>query len=116
MRPALVDFAYLLTKKQSLLICGHIVKDKQTSRDRKTVIKNGYSWLHERRVKAFYVMVDNCTFDEGTQAILQATGIGKLAPNIVLMGFKSNWQTCPPNELLAYFTTIQYVFSYLRHL
>jgi len=106
-RPAIIDFAYLLTKKQSLLICGHIVKERQLPRIRKQVIKNGYSWLHERRVKAFYVMVDNCNFDDGTQALLQAVGIGKLAPNIVLMGFKTNWQTCPRDELLSYFTTIQ---------
>lgn len=110
-RPALVDFANLITKKQSLLICGHIVKERQSTRVRKAMIKRGYDWLHERRIKAFYVLVDNVTFDEGTQALLQATGIGKLAPNIVLLGYKSNWQTCPKDELRDFFTTIHECFD-----
>lgn len=111
-----MDFGNLITKKQSLLICGHIVKEKQGTKVRKTMIKRGYDWLHQCRVKAFYVMVDNCTYDEGTQALLQATGIGKLAPNIVLMGYKANWQTCPRDELRDYFTTIQYVMIAFKHL
>ncbi|ODM98389.1 Bumetanide-sensitive sodium-(potassium)-chloride cotransporter [Orchesella cincta] len=105
-RPALVDFAYLLTKNHSLLICGHIVKERSAPRARKVIIQNGYEWLQLRKVKAFYVMVDNCTFDEGAQALIQATGIGKLAPNILLMGYKENWQTCPREEVQDFFSVL----------
>lgn len=105
-RAALVDFAYLLTKKHSLLICGHIKKERQAPRTRKTIIQNGYEWLQQRNVKAFYVMVDNCTYDEGAQALIQATGIGKLAPNTLLMGYKDNWQTCPREDIQEYFTVL----------
>lgn len=87
-------------------MCGHIKKERQAPRVRKGIIQNGYEWLQQRKVKAFYVMVDNCSFNEGAQALIQATGIGKLAPNILLMGYKENWQTCPREEVQEYFTVL----------
>jgi solute carrier family 12 (sodium/potassium/chloride transporter), member 2 len=36
----------------------------------------------------------------------QATGIGKLKPNLVLMGYKSDWKTCDHAELEQYFHVV----------
>lgn len=38
---------------------------------------------------------------------LQASGIGKLKPNILLMGFKEDWQTCDKNEIIDYVEVMQ---------
>lgn len=38
--------------------------------------------------------------------------MGKLRPNMVMLGFKSNWQSCEPEEIFDYFNVIQYVFLY----
>lgn len=38
---------------------------------------------------------------------LQASGIGKLKPNILLMGFKENWQTSERNEIVDYVEVMQ---------
>lgn len=69
-------------------------------------------WLRRRRVKAFYQSVANSSLRMGAQSLLQLTGISKLKPNIVLMGFKSNWYKAGPseanlNEMNEYFGTIQ---------
>lgn len=58
-------------------------------------------------MKAFYVQVDGFNFELGAKAMLKACGIGKLKPNILLMGHKSDWQTCAREELSMYFEILQ---------
>jgi hypothetical protein len=41
--------------------------------------------------------------------VVQAVGLGKLKPNVLFMGFKSNWQQAPPAEVNEYFAIIQLV-------
>lgn len=106
-RPQLIDFAYLLTKNLSLLLCGHVIKESLPQR-----IKNGLSYrsnafLRAHKIKAFYTQVDDLTFEAGAKALLQASGIGKLKPNILLMGYKTDWQTCDKEELVMYFNVLQ---------
>ncbi|KAA0722985.1 Solute carrier family 12 member 3 [Triplophysa tibetana] len=36
----------------------------------------------------------------------QACGLGKLKPNVLVMGFKTNWQKSPPHEIDDYIKTI----------
>lgn len=65
------------------------------------------SWLRAHKIKAFYIQVDGMSFDEGARAILTASGIGKLRPNILLMGHKSDWQKCCMEDLNMYFEVLQ---------
>jgi solute carrier family 12 sodium/potassium/chloride transporter 2 len=51
--------------------------------------------------------VDEVTFEEGAKALLQASGVGKLRPNILLMGFKGDWRDCDKDELGMYFEAMQ---------
>lgn len=67
----------------------------------------GNSWLKAHKIKAFYTQVDGMSFEEGARALLKASGIGKLRPNILLMGHKSDWQTCPKEDLEMYFEVLQ---------
>lgn len=53
------------------------------------------------------MQVDGVSFKEGATALLKACGIGKLRPNILLLGFKSDWQKCPSEELNQYFEVLQ---------
>ena len=41
------------------------------------------------------------------RSMFQTIGIGKLRPNIVLLGYKSDWETCDPGDLRDYFNLIQ---------
>lgn len=70
-------------------------------------MQKGNSWLMHHKVKAFYSIVDDVDFEEGARCLMQASGIGKLKPNIVLMGYKSDWTTCDLEDLKAYFRVIQ---------
>ncbi|XP_068081750.1 bumetanide-sensitive sodium-(potassium)-chloride cotransporter [Anabrus simplex] len=102
-RPPLIDFAYLMTKNLSLMICGHIVKDPMSQRVRNIFNYKAQNWLCSHKIKAFYSHVDEVNFEEGAKALLQASGIGKLKPNILLMGFKNDWRECERQSLAMYF-------------
>lgn len=105
-RPPLVDFAYSITKKLSLLICGNITPVRLTYRSRNALATRANTWLQRRKIKAFYTLVKDEDFTHGVRSMLQSVGIGKLKPNVVLLGYKSNWQTCDREDVLKYFTVI----------
>ncbi|XP_073977668.1 sodium chloride cotransporter 69 [Rhodnius prolixus] len=105
-RPPLIDFAFLITKNISLLVCANIVKHQQPYRVRIESIASAQNWFIKQNIKAFFAQVDNSTFEKGAQSLMQATGLGKLKPNIVMMGFKADWQTCDRNDLAMYFNVV----------
>lgn len=105
-RPSLIDFAFLMTKNLSLLICGHIMKSSVPQRVRNALSYKAHSWLRAHKIRAFYSHVDGCSFEEGSKALIQASGVGKLCPNILLMGFKNDWATCESEDLSMYFNTM----------
>lgn len=66
-----------------------------------------HSFLDCHKIKAFYTLIDDVTLEEGARALMQASGIGKLRPNIVLMGYKTDWRLCEHAELIMYFNIMQ---------
>lgn len=50
---------------------------------------------------------------QGTAALLQVTGVGKMKPNILLLGYKNDWQVCEKYSLDQYFAAIQLVLLVL---
>ena len=48
-------------------------------------------WLKKRTPKAFYQRVVSPTLRQGVIYLLQAVGIGKLRPNVLMLGFKNDW-------------------------
>uniref|UniRef100_A0A0A9WLJ8 Bumetanide-sensitive sodium-(Potassium)-chloride cotransporter n=1 Tax=Lygus hesperus TaxID=30085 RepID=A0A0A9WLJ8_LYGHE len=105
-RPPLIDFAFLVTKNISLLICGNIVRNTMPQRVRNVLTYKAQSWLHCHKIKAFYSHIDDFSFETGAHSLMQASGLGKLRPNIVLMGFKADWNTCDHRDLSMYFNTV----------
>lgn len=108
-RSILIDLANVLTKNLSLLICGHVIKGQSTQRQRVFYQRQAREWFNERKIKGFYTIVDDDDFESGARAMMQASGVGKLRPNILMMGFKNDWQTCGKIELDSYFNTIHKV-------
>lgn len=47
------------------------------------------------------------SFEFGARSLLQTTGIGKLSPNVLMLGYKNDWRTCGREELLEYFNILQ---------
>ncbi|GIZ04602.1 solute carrier family 12 member 2 [Caerostris extrusa] len=105
-RPQLVDFAGLVTKDVGLLICAHISKEPLKWKTRCLIQDLNSRWLQERRVKAFCNLVEADSFENGVSSLIQSVGVGKMKPNMLLMGFKENWQTCEMRETLDYFHII----------
>ncbi|CAD6197682.1 unnamed protein product [Caenorhabditis auriculariae] len=123
-RSALVDFAYNICKGTSMMVCGYVVPYEPSDRIFslcRRFERQCNEWLRKRRVKAFYTSVACPSLRAGTRGLLQLSGLGKLRPNIVLMGFKSNWcrtdgeGNSPSETQLAeindYFGTIQDAFD-----
>ncbi|XP_076758945.1 sodium potassium chloride cotransporter isoform X1 [Xylocopa sonorina] len=110
-RPALLHLANLITKNHSLLISGEIYPTRLSYRLRSVRLRNGYAWLHQQRIKSFFHMVEDLSFERGASALMQATGVGKLAPNVVLMGYKTHWSTCNHKDLQEYFNVLHNAFD-----
>merc|ERR1719481_190830 len=108
-RPPLVDFANLITKKLSLLICGHVITEPG-SVHLATLKESTQAWLTDKKIKGFYTVTESNTFEEGAKSCLTLAGLGKLAPNMLLMGFKSDW-TEDLELTKEYFVVLQDAFD-----
>lgn len=106
-RPPLVDLGNAITKNHSLLIVGDIANYKLSHSRRTHMYEDAQKWLDARKIKAFYNLIDNVKFEDGVRSLIQASGFGKLQPNIVLMGYKADWRSCDVNVLETYFNSIQ---------
>jgi len=76
--------------------------------------KRAINWLCYHKIKGFYVQIDGTNFDDGAKSLMQTVGLGKLKPNIVLLGYKSNWFKCSSQDLNMYFNVLQYVVKKLN--
>lgn len=111
-RPALLDFADCVTRKMSLLISGHIICNLDvTTKARRALTQRAVKYFQTRKIDAFYEIKASRSFSEGAHALMELSGLGKLKPNVLLIGYKSNWQDCPLDELLEYFRVIHYAFD-----
>ncbi|CAL1284610.1 unnamed protein product [Larinioides sclopetarius] len=106
-RPPIVDFGYTITKKLSLLICGNVItKEHLNHKARTGMLEMGHKYLRHRGIKAFYSAVEDASFSRGVASLIQVAGMGKLRPNMLLMGYKNNWETCGHEEVQEYFDVI----------
>jgi solute carrier family 12 (sodium/potassium/chloride transporter), member 2 len=58
-------------------------------------------------------MCEDPSFEGASQSLMQISGLGKLRPNLLLMGYKGDWNTCHREELRGYFNVIQLVCTKL---
>lgn len=64
-------------------------------------------YLNKHKIKAFCSIVDGLAFEDGAKAIMQCCGIGKLCPNVLMMGYKTDWMHANEDELQTYFNLLQ---------
>lgn len=107
LRPNLVHFASHITKHFGLLICGEVVVTDQLSPS------NGHegTWLKKHKIKAFHQIVQSESIRQGVNCMLQSSGLGKLKPNTLIIGYMSKWQKASLNKVDEYFHTIHDAFS-----
>uniref|UniRef100_A0A8C6P6C4 Solute carrier family 12 member 10, tandem duplicate 1 n=1 Tax=Nothobranchius furzeri TaxID=105023 RepID=A0A8C6P6C4_NOTFU len=130
-RPALVDFVSSFTKHLSsfsgvvlnvFYITGYekhihlkhsssiyfIVELRPFQEDSINQLRDAthVNWLNKRKVRSFYTPFTASSLREGTKQLLQATGLGKLKPNTLVLGFKSNWKESTLESIDDYINTI----------
>merc|ERR1719153_1094762 len=117
-RPSLVDFANVITKKISLLVCGQILQEDGPVNLGN--LKDGMQqWLKDHNIKGYYSVAQNKELNVGAKSCMTISGLGKLSPNMVMMGFKANWKEdlVGLNEYLEVMYTafdLHYSFAILR--
>uniref|UniRef100_A0A8C1FEU2 Solute carrier family 12 member 10, tandem duplicate 3 n=1 Tax=Cyprinus carpio carpio TaxID=630221 RepID=A0A8C1FEU2_CYPCA len=110
-RPALVDFVGTFTKNISLMICGNIIMEDEKSSFPQHSTDMLVDWLNQRKVRSFYTSFTADSLKEGAHDLMQASGLGKLKPNTLVLGYKMNWQECKPESLQDYVNTISDAFD-----
>uniref|UniRef100_A0A3B5R7K9 Solute carrier family 12 member 3 n=1 Tax=Xiphophorus maculatus TaxID=8083 RepID=A0A3B5R7K9_XIPMA len=83
-RPALLDLVNCFTKNLSMMMCGNVV-----------TVNSHISWLNQRKIKSFYRGVVASDLRCGVNMLLQGAGLGRIKPNVLLMGFKKDWRSDP---------------------
>uniref|UniRef100_A0A4W5RA40 Solute carrier family 12 member 2 n=1 Tax=Hucho hucho TaxID=62062 RepID=A0A4W5RA40_9TELE len=92
-RPALLHLVNAFTKNVGLMVCGHVrtVSRRPNFKEMSLDHARYQRWLLKNHIKAFYTPVFAEDLRHGAQYLLQATGLGRLKPNTLVMGFKNNW-------------------------
>ncbi|XP_010329632.1 solute carrier family 12 member 3 isoform X5 [Saimiri boliviensis] len=113
-RPALVDFVGTFTQNLSLMICGHVLigPPKQRMPELRLIASGHTKWLNKRKIKAFYSDVIAEDLRSGAQILMQAAGLGRMKPNILVVGFKKNWQSDHPATVEDYIGILHDAFDF----
>ncbi|XP_007642391.1 solute carrier family 12 member 3 isoform X2 [Cricetulus griseus] len=113
-RPALVDFVSTFTQNLSLMICGHVLigPRKQRVPEFQHIASGHTKWLNKRKIKAFYSDVIAEDLRSGVQILMQASGLGRMKPNILVVGFKKNWQSAHPATVEDYIGILHDAFDF----
>ncbi|KAJ8247848.1 hypothetical protein GJAV_G00251200 [Gymnothorax javanicus] len=112
-RPALLDIAHSFSKNYGLCLTCQVFLGQKTemSQEMNTDIENHQAWLNRRKRKAFYAAVANDSFREGARSLLQAAGIGRLKPNIMVIGFKKDWRSAGTVDVQNYVGVLHEAFD-----
>ncbi|MEQ2248894.1 hypothetical protein ILYODFUR_023779, partial [Ilyodon furcidens] len=93
-RPALVDLVNCFTKNLSLMMCGNVVTAGSSPSILEMASSNSHvSWLNQRKIRSFYRGVVSSDLRCGVNMLLQGAGLGRIKPNVMLMGFKKDWRS-----------------------
>ncbi|XP_074695725.1 solute carrier family 12 member 3 isoform X2 [Strix aluco] len=113
-RPALVDFVGTFTKNLSLMLCGNVLigPRKQKMPESRLMADGHTKWLVKRKIKAFYTDVVAEDLRSGVQMLIQAAGLGKMRPNILVLGYKRNWLMASPQSLEDYVGILHDAFDF----
>ncbi|XP_061231811.1 solute carrier family 12 member 3 isoform X5 [Neopsephotus bourkii] len=85
---------------------------KQKMPDSRLTADGHTRWLMKRKIKAFYTDVVAENLRSGVQMLIQAAGLGKMRPNILVLGYKRNWRTASPQSLEDYVGILHDAFDF----
>uniref|UniRef100_A0A3Q3QFL5 Solute carrier family 12 member 3 n=1 Tax=Monopterus albus TaxID=43700 RepID=A0A3Q3QFL5_MONAL len=96
-RPVLVDLVSCFTKSLSLMMCANVVTPSGPSLSavEHASSESHVKWLNRRNIKSFYRGVLAPDLRLGVNMLLQGAGLGRIKPNVLLLGFKKDWCSDP---------------------
>ncbi|MEQ2170902.1 hypothetical protein GOODEAATRI_005129 [Goodea atripinnis] len=111
-RPALLDLAHSITKNYGLCLSCEVMvvgygPRSEIRQEMNTVIEKNQQWLNKTKRKVFYAAVACDSFREGAESLLQASGLGRMKPNTLMIGFKRNWRTAEAEAVQSYVGILQ---------
>lgn len=106
-RPALIDLGSVLTNNNALLMVGDVYQEKLSFKQRQQMTNETYRYFDTKKIKAFYNLIDDVSMETGIRMMIQSTGFGNLSPNILMMGYKTDWATAGTVGLTTYFNVLQ---------
>uniref|UniRef100_A0A3B3XA99 Solute carrier family 12 member 1 n=1 Tax=Poecilia mexicana TaxID=48701 RepID=A0A3B3XA99_9TELE len=113
-RPALLDLAHSFTKNYGLCLSCEVLVGPRS--EVLPAMNNGMErnqqWLHKNKRKAFYAAVACDNFREGAETLLQASGLGRMKPNTLMIGFKRNWRTAETDAVQSYVGLLHDAFDF----
>uniref|UniRef100_A0A4W6EMN7 Solute carrier family 12 member 3 n=1 Tax=Lates calcarifer TaxID=8187 RepID=A0A4W6EMN7_LATCA len=111
-RPALVDLVSCFTKSLSLMMCGNVIIASPSPTAVEKVSSDSHvTWLNQRKVKSFYRGVVATELRSGVSMLLQGAGLGRIKPNVLLMGFKTDWCSDTPQAAHNYIGILNDAFD-----
>nr|CAD92101.1 putative Na/K/2Cl cotransporter [Anguilla anguilla] len=113
-RPALLDIAHSFTKNYGLcLTCEVFVGPKNENiMEMNGSIEKHQMWLNKKKRKAFFTAVASENFRDGVGSLLQASGLGRLKPNTLVLGFKKNWMKAKVVDVQNYVGVLHDAFDF----
>uniref|UniRef100_A0A8C9MPX0 Solute carrier family 12 member 1 n=1 Tax=Serinus canaria TaxID=9135 RepID=A0A8C9MPX0_SERCA len=108
-RPALLDITHAFTKNNGLCICCEVYTGprKLCVKEMNSGMEKKQAWLTKNKRKAFYAAVAADSFRDGVKSLLQASGLGRMKPNTLVIGFKKDWRSAPATQVENYVGIIQ---------
>ncbi|KFQ62277.1 Solute carrier family 12 member 1 [Pelecanus crispus] len=116
-RPALLDITHTFTKNNGLCICCEVYTGprKLCVKEMNSGMAKKQDWLTKNKRKAFYAAVAAESFRDGVKSLLQASGLGRMKPNTLVIGFKKDWRNATATQVENYVGVIHSLFHLFVH-
>ncbi|XP_068265989.1 solute carrier family 12 member 1 isoform X2 [Nyctibius grandis] len=113
-RPALLDITHTFTKNNGLCICCEVYTGprKLCVKEMNSGMAKKQAWLTKNKRKAFYAAVAADSFRDGVKSLLQASGLGRMKPNTLVIGFKKDWRNATAMQVENYVGVIHDAFDF----
>eukprot|EP00076_Gallus_gallus_P010375 XP_004943856.3 solute carrier family 12 member 1 isoform X2 [Gallus gallus] len=113
-RPALLDITHSFTKNNGLCICCEVYTGprKLCVKEMNSGMAKKQAWLTKNKRKAFYAAVAADSFRDGVKSLLQASGLGRMKPNTLVIGFKKDWRNAAVTQVENYVGVIHDAFDF----
>ncbi|XP_012732601.2 solute carrier family 12 member 1 [Fundulus heteroclitus] len=113
-RPALLDLAHSITKNYGLCFSCEVFVGQRSEvlQEMTSGMEKNQLWLNKTKRRAFYAAVACDSFRKGAESLLQASGLGRMRPNTLMIGFKRDWRTAGTEAVQSYVGILHDAFDF----